>query len=226
MNGFGRPGGINSSGFIITMAGGGVWDAPLSNLKSFQYHIAIRSLLDNCKSVDESVKMLLEMPVCSSTNYLFVDKSNRVALVEGFDSTYEVKYISDESPEQYLYTTNYYKQKRMKKYNKYINPWLMKCNKVREKVLKESFENIPHKISKEKLKKLLQVEIPNGLSSQFFSEWFGTIWSMLLDLNNKSVEVCFGPPSLNPYHNFSLDDIFEEKIFLAIVQNKKSNFII
>ena len=225
MNGFGRPDGINSNGLVITMAGGGAWDAPWTNLKSFHYYIAIRSLLDNCKSVEEAVEMLLEMPACTSTNYLIVDKTKKAALVEGFDSMYEVTYISEESSEGFLYSTNYYKQQKMKQFNKYINPWLMECNKVREKVLKEVLEKNNHKVSKESLKKLLQAEIPEGLSSLYFSEWFGTIWSMLFDLDNKSVEVSFGPPSINKYRTFTLDANFEENIFQATIQNKQSNFI-
>ena len=225
MNGFGRPDGINSSGLVITMAGGGAWDAPWTNLKSFHYYIAIRSLLDNCKSVDEAVGNLIEMPVCTSTNYLIVDTSHKAALVEGFDSTYEVKFISDESPESFLYSTNYYKQKKMEKYNKFINPWLMECNKAREKALKKILENRGVKISKESLKTLIKNEIPDGLSSLYFEEWFGTLWSMFFDLDNRSVEVCFGPPSLNPYHYFSLDKDFEEKKFEVDILNKKSNFL-
>ena len=224
MNGFGRPEGINSAGLVITMAGGGAWDAEWTNFKSFHYYIAIRSLLESCASVEKAVDKLVEMPVATSTNYLLVDKNNTVALVEGFDSQFAVKYISDAPSRDYLFSTNYYKEKKMLKYNEFINSWLMECNKIRERVLENVLATNNKKLTKQDLLSLLKNEIPNGLSTLFFSEWFGTLWSMLFDLKTKSVDVCFGPPSLNEYHSFSLDDPMEERVLTVKIANKQSNF--
>ena len=123
-----------------------------------------------------------------------------------------------------MFSTNYYKEKKMLKYNEFINPWLMECNKIRERVLENVLATNNKKLTKQDLLSLLKNEIPNGLSTLFFSEWFGTLWSMLFDLKTKSVDVCFGPPSLNEYHSFSLDDPMEERVLTVKIANKQSNF--
>ncbi|MFX0173772.1 MAG: C45 family autoproteolytic acyltransferase/hydrolase [Candidatus Hodarchaeota archaeon] len=117
MQGLGRGEGINSEGLVVSMTGGGAFEATTTNKLSFNYNIAIRALLDNCKTVDNAVDLLLEMLVYSSTIYLIADKSGKAALVEGIDSKYAVRMIGNDTPEQFIISTNHYNHPEIVSYN-------------------------------------------------------------------------------------------------------------
>ncbi|MFX1255424.1 MAG: C45 family autoproteolytic acyltransferase/hydrolase [Promethearchaeota archaeon] len=219
----GRADGINSQSLVVSMTGGGAWDAPIANQKSFYYYVAIRVLLDKCKTVDEAVALLQEMPIYTSTIYLIVDKSGTAALVEGMDSSYSVKFIDSNSTEPFLFSTNHYTQPKMQSYNKYVNPWLKPNSQARYKIIEKKIRGELPNITKETLMELLSQEIPDGLCSRYFEEWFGTLWSMLFDITNENVDVCFGPPTHNQYVKFSLKDNLPDNVFPAILVNKYSS---
>ncbi|MHA2305526.1 MAG: C45 family autoproteolytic acyltransferase/hydrolase, partial [Candidatus Hodarchaeales archaeon] len=106
LQGLGRSEGINSEGLVISMTGGGAMGAPTRNNRAFNFNLAIKSVLDNCSTVDKAVDLLVEMPVYSSTIYLIADKYSNAALVEGFDSKFSIKWLEDHSPEQFMQSTN------------------------------------------------------------------------------------------------------------------------
>ncbi len=53
-----------------------------------------------------------------------------------------------------------------------------------------------NKVSIESLKKLVEEEYPAGLTVHNYEEWFGTLHSVLLDLHDRTVKICFGSPLL------------------------------
>ncbi|MHA2245505.1 MAG: C45 family autoproteolytic acyltransferase/hydrolase [Candidatus Hodarchaeales archaeon] len=220
--GIGRTEGINSEGLVVSMTGG-PFDAPITKTKAFNYSIAIKTLLDNCKTVDEVIDLLLEMPVYSSTNYLISDKLGKSALVEGIDSNFAVKIVDEDSPDQYMIATNYYNHPEMTSYNKYVNPWMMSSSQTRYKTIESKIRSNMPEITKDLVFKILSQEMPEGICALFFSEWFGTLWSMLFDITKRSVDVCFGPPTHNPYHHFTMTEPTDDKEFIASLVNRKSS---
>lgn len=221
--GLGRTEGLNSGGLVVSMTGGGAFDAPTTNNKAFNYSIAIRALLDNCKTVDQAMDLLLEMPVYSSTNYLICDKSGKSALVEGIDSNFAVKIVDEDSPDQFIIATNHYNHPEMNSYNKYVNPWIMSSSLTRYKTMKSFIHSNMPNITKDLVFRILSQEMPEGICALYFSEWFGTLWSILFDITQSSADVCFGPPSHNPYHYFTLEEPSEDKKFAAELVDKKSS---
>lgn len=222
MQGLGRLDGMNAEGLAVTMTGGGAYEAPISNKRSFMLTLAVRALLDTCTSADEAVDMLMQMPVYWSTIYLFADKSGRAALVEGMDSKYAVRYAGEGTEEYFIFSTNHYTHLQMVSYNKYINEWLMPNSQARYKTLASMLQSgIPY-ITKDKITSLLSTEMPGGLCAPYYSEWFGTLWSMVFDLTHESADVCFGPPTHNPYHRFDMKKSFQDEDFTVLLPDKKS----
>ncbi|MHA2297258.1 MAG: C45 family autoproteolytic acyltransferase/hydrolase [Candidatus Hodarchaeales archaeon] len=202
---FGRMEGLNSRGLCASMTGGGAWSTPVKNKKAFDFWIAIRSILENCRTVNEAIDSLLEMPVKTSTNYAFADKSGRAALVEGNDSQYAVKEIDVGSSNQYLFSTNHYTMPEMKHYNKFNNPWLIKNSKTRYATIKTTLKEKVPRMTKEALKELLSKETPDGLCAHWQSDYFGTLWSEIFDVTNMEVDICFGTTSHNDWNTFTIE---------------------
>jgi predicted choloylglycine hydrolase len=222
MQGLGRGEGINSEGLVVSMTGGGAFEAPTTNKLAFNYNIAIRALLDNCKTVDKAVELLLEMPVYSSTIYLIADKSGKAALVEGIDSKYAVSMIDKDSLEQYIISTNHYNHPEMVSYNKYVNPWIMPNSQTRYNTMKSIIQAAIPRMTKDIAFQILSQEMPDGVCALYFTEWFGTLWSILFNLSRKKMDVSFGPPIHNPFHCFTMEKPTEDKDFTAILVDKKS----
>ncbi|MHA2473079.1 MAG: C45 family autoproteolytic acyltransferase/hydrolase [Promethearchaeota archaeon] len=202
---FGRYDGINSHGLCITTSGGGAYSAPISNRKTVSNTLAVRALLENCKNVKEALEKLKKMPVKNTQNYIISDKSGHIALVEGIDCKYAVKELTLDSEEQYLCSTNHPTLPKMVQYYKYVHPWLKTNSPMRYKLIQNTLQQNSPKITPTIIKSLLSTEMPNGLCAYYHGGYFGTIWSMLIDLTQEKVDICFGPPSHNEWHTFSVD---------------------
>ena len=70
------------------------------------------------------------------------------------------------------------------------------------------------------IKSFLSTEIPNGLCAYYYAGSFGTVWSMLFDLTLEKVDICFGLPSHNKWHNFSVDQPDTGNRYSAIFLDK------
>lgn len=220
----GRTDGMNSEGLCVTMSGGGAWDAEITEKKAFNFSLAIRVILDKCSNTSQAIKLLQELPVNTSTHYLIADKKGDAAIVEGFDCEYAVREVNLDSKKQYLYSTNYYKSKKMKHLNKFVNYYLKKMNPAREKVIDNFLiENSPN-IDRDQLISLLSEELPKGLSTPYYSEWFGNLWTMIFNVTSGSIDINMGTASMNPWHTFSLENPPEEKNFDVIYVDTKSGF--
>ncbi|MDO5574280.1 MAG: carcinine hydrolase/isopenicillin-N N-acyltransferase family protein [bacterium] len=84
---FGRSEGINEHGLAVSQSSCGF---PVSNLpqmrnpgiKGLQFWAVIRSLLENCKTVDEALSMLTGMPIAYNINLYLADAAGEIALYE------------------------------------------------------------------------------------------------------------------------------------------------
>jgi predicted choloylglycine hydrolase len=205
LQGFGRAEGLNSKGLVVSMTGGGAFEAPTTKFRSFNYSLAIRILLETCKTVDKAVELLLEMPTYSSTIYLIADTTGKAALIESIDSKHSVKFIEKDSEEQFLVSTNHYNHPEMANYNKYVNDWIKPNSKKRYEIMNSRISSkIPY-ITENTVERILAQEFPKGVCSLYYAEWFGTLWTMLFENTKKKVKVCYGPPSHNQFYEYYLD---------------------
>ncbi|WP_312505393.1 carcinine hydrolase/isopenicillin-N N-acyltransferase family protein, partial [Bacillus luti] len=61
-------------------------------------------------------------------------------------------------------------------------------------------------VSMESLKGLVEREYPTGLTVHNYEEWFGTLHSVLFDLHNCTMNICFGSPLLNDWYSLKVGE--------------------
>ena len=84
---FGRSEGMNEHGLAVSQSSAGI---PVGNFEfaakpaitGLQFWAVIRSVLENCKDVDEAVEWTKQMPIAYNINLLLADKSGNAALLE------------------------------------------------------------------------------------------------------------------------------------------------
>jgi predicted choloylglycine hydrolase len=202
----GRDDGMNEHGLCVTFAGGGTFKRQPTK-KGFNFFLVVRTLLDNCKTVEESLKHLKKPPISGYWNLLVTDKNNNAALMQFFDGKYGVHQIDQDSTEQYLFSTNHYVLPNMVKYQKYAGDWILKNSKKRYELIGTALSRAAPNISKEDIRKLLSRELYDGVCGHYYTDYFGTLFSIIYDLTDLKADICFGAPTHNEWHNqLSLDD--------------------
>ena len=104
---FGRADGLNEHGVSVTFTGAGIFGVSLKQ-QGFQNYLVIRSILDNCESVDDAIELVQKLPISGFFNLLIADRSNNAALVEFADGTRAIKRINNDTEDGCLFSTNHY----------------------------------------------------------------------------------------------------------------------
>ena len=216
---FGRFEGLNENGLCVTASSGGAWEAPRKN-KGVNWALAIRVLLDNCKNVDEALDRLERIPIEGTNNFIITDDSGNAAYLESLDSMTNSRKFENATEKKYIISTNHYNLEEHEDYNKYNNPWLLPNSKARYKFLETTFSKTS-KICKNCFIEILTKEFPEGLCCHWYTDGFGTLWSVFFDVMDKEAIICFGPPTHNEWHRFSLDEEAEFKEYEVIFPDKR-----
>lgn len=219
---FGRGDGMNECGLGVSQTSAGI---PVANniegarkpaIVGLQFWAVIRSILENCKDVSEAIKYVQDVPLAYNINLMVADKMGNAALIESFDGKKAIKYISNNSKEQFLCSTNHIHLEELKKYE----PKAMKNSVVRYNLINKYLNN-NEMITQDKLKSLLASMYPEGLCCHYYEDFFGTLRGMVFDLNDGTVDVCFGSTALNRWHTFKIDNSEEYLEYIVkIVKNR------
>jgi predicted choloylglycine hydrolase len=216
----GRDDGINEHGLCVTFSGGGTFKRQPRN-KGFNFFLLVRTLLDNCRTVAESVEHLKKTPISGYWNFLMTDKNNNAALMQFFDGEYGVRQISKDSAERCLFSTNHYVLPSMAKYQKYAGDWILKNSKKRFELIGATLSRLAPNISKENIRELLSKEIYDGVCGHYYTDYFGTLFSIIYDVSHLEADICFGAPTHNSWHSqFSLDAPVGVNRYSAIFPDK------
>jgi len=154
---FGRNEGLNEYGLSITRSGG-LFDRKVEN-KGFLACFVIRSLLENCKNVEEAMKYMEKVPIIGFPNILITDKKE-ILLVECADGVKGFKRINKNSPEFYLCSTNSYTHPETVKFNKFNTEWLLDSSKLRREIVERELKAQNPKITIETIRKILSHPLP------------------------------------------------------------------
>jgi predicted choloylglycine hydrolase len=201
---FGRHDGMNEHGLVVSMTGSGIFNVPLKE-RGTMFWVTIRGLLDNCRSVDDCLERIESIPKRGYYNLLFADKNDNAAIVEFAEGAMAVNRVSRNNSEHYVFSTNHYRLPRMERFNK-LNCGIISHSKIRDKIIANMLHMNSPNISKENVRELFATLHPEGLCNHFYEDTFGTLWSMIFDVTELSVDVCFSAPTHNEYRNFKLDD--------------------
>lgn len=215
---FGRYEGLNEQGLLASTTGGGVFGVPFKQKGPMNW-VVVRSLLDSCKSVDDALRRLESIPIGGYFSLMLADKKNNVAMFEFADGHTSVKCISNDDPEPYVFSVNHFRQPEMQRFNR-LNRGIITHSRIRESIITKWYEAHARNIEKQDIKRLFATEHPTGLCNHLYSEYFGTLWSIIFDVTRGSVDVCFGAPTHNEYHTFGLNDPAGVKEYPTIIPIK------
>ncbi len=217
---YGRYDGLNDQGLCVTNSAGGAWNAKMET-KSINWSLVTRVLLDNCKNVAEASKLLEKIPTEGSTTFILSDKSGKAALMEGFDGCFIIEKYDNTSEKEYVIATNHYNLSKNLEYNKFNNPWLLPNSQKRYETIESFIQEVKDNITQKDVREFLSKEFPKGLCCHWYTDFFGTLWSISFNVSKKCVEVCFGPPTHNDWYSFSLSDPIERKEYEVIFPDKR-----
>lgn len=202
----GRNDGMNEHGFSVTFTGGGTFKSKPKNT-GFQFFLIVRSLLDNCKTVDDAIKYLEKVHVHGYWNFLMTDKSDNAALAQFYDHDYAIKRIGKDTNEKMIYSGNHYRLPEMVKYQEYAGDWILKNSTKRCEIIESTLSSVAPNITKENIRKLLSEPLYKGVCGYYYTDYFGTLFSIIFDLTDLKADICFGIPTHNEWQKpFTFDD--------------------
>ena len=199
---FGRTEGVNEHGLSVTFSACG---QPVGNieglrkpvLSGLQCFAVIRVLLEKCKNVQEAISIVDEMPIASNINLIVADPLDaaRIEIFDGFKSITTI----DEENQDFIVSTNHAISLSVQK----LNNRRLEQSTNRYYTLYEHL-NRNEQVSMDSLKELVEREYPTGLTVHNYEEWFGTLHSVLFDLHNRTMNICFGSPLFNDWYSLKV----------------------
>ncbi len=159
--------------------------------------LLVRLILENCKTTDEGLKLIKEVPIASSCNILLADKKTNMLVAECNSSEINIRYPEKtESGEAFIVTVNHFTSEKMFKHdgsNRNIYSSKKRYETAYES-LKYKNSNNPVKFTKS----LLSGQY--GFICQYSKKIkFETIWSTIFDISDSKVYLAPGNPSKIEY---------------------------
>lgn len=219
---FGRGDGINDQGLVVCQASAGM---PVGNfiggrksaVTGLQFWAVIRSILENCKDVNEAIQYMMNVPIAYNINLMVADKQGNAVLIESYDGKKAYKICNEDTNEQFLCATNHLILPELISFE----PKCLKTSDVRYNLIKDTL-NSKEKISKGDLKELLSEKYPKGLCCHYYDEFFGTLRSMIFDVTDSKLEICFGSPNNNQWYSFNIGGQVSATIYPVIIEREKA----
>ncbi len=203
---FGRCEGINECGLAVSMSACGF---PVSNMKGMrapkvkglQFWAVIRTVLENCKNVEEALGMLKDMPIAYNINLLLADSRHDGALFETMDGKMAYKKLSEVKEDGYLCATNHIVIPEFQVYE----PAAMRNSVIRFKNVNE-FAKSKKQFTESEMKQFMLQKYPQGMSAFFYEDWFGTIKTVVLDVEELRYSICWFGLEENGWTDFKVTD--------------------
>jgi hypothetical protein len=198
---FGRVDGMNEHGLCVTTSNGPPGGKP-EPVIGVPFFVAVRAVLDSCRTVDEALDVIGEMPIAWSTNIIVADRRGEAALIEIAYAQRATKRIGPGTRGQSLCATNHHTLPAMMPYG----ARRMRHSVVRHRTVVSRLQDAAPGIGGDSIKAILGERMPEGVCCQHYSGWLGTLWSMVFDVTDGHVEICFGAPcsSRNVWRSFGL----------------------
>ncbi len=211
---FGRFDGINEHGLCVTTSAGVI--NPDYNEDGFVFPFIVRSILNKCQTVDQAIKYIHTLKIADYRNFIISDRFGNSVLIEIAASKKETKLAGESVVDKYLFSTNHYNIPYMKN----LGFPVAKHSIVRYEALKSAIVASLPKISKEELKKILSTRMPDGVCCHHYADGMGTLWSMIFDPMDKSVDICFGSPNVNLWRTFHLNGHAGVEVYSSLLPNE------
>ena len=199
---FGRLQGLNEHGFCVTTS----WGAPMMwpSCHGLPYFAVVRALLDRSTNVADAVEVLTGIPVAWCTNFILSDAGGNAALVEIAGEDRGVRETHPAAQGRFQYATNHYTLPELQAFTKKKR----RESITRRQIIETSLERAVTPIDQEMIRGILSRSMPEGVGMPYYSSGMGTLWSMIFDVTDRTVEICFGNPGSpqNTWHTYGLYD--------------------
>ncbi|MEA5009163.1 C45 family peptidase [Clostridium tyrobutyricum] len=219
---FGRGDGMNDQGLAACQASAGI---PVGNfdggrkpaIAGLQFWAVIRSILENCKDVTESVEYVMRVPLAYNINLMIADKFGNAVLIESYDGKKAFKKCDKTTNEQFLCATNHLVLPELS----HFEPMHLKTSDVRYKLIQNMLTS-KAQLSIKNLKQLLSEKYPKGLCCHYYDEFFGTLRAMVFDVTDSKLEICFGSPNNNQWYTFKVNESVTQEVFPVNLEREKA----
>ncbi|OOM74349.1 acyl-coenzyme A:6-aminopenicillanic acid acyl-transferase [Clostridium puniceum] len=104
-------------------------------MTGFQFWIVIRSILENCKNVDEAIAWTMNAPVGYNINLMLADNTNKIAMLQCIDGHKAYCILDKNSEIISLSITNHVILPEIKAYEK----MLIENSVIRNEVIEKTF---------------------------------------------------------------------------------------
>lgn len=183
----GRSDGINEKGLFAAMS----FVNGTETQPGISFHFVIKKVLENCSTTSEAIDMIRSAKVSSANNFLIADKNFDLAVVE---SAPQSSYVRRPKKDQnFIYITNQFISDSMKPFDRGGVEWsnsIERYNGLEERLLAK--ESVDLEYAKEILS-------DKCVCLNLKKEKFGTIWSVVADLNNLKIERAETKPRVTNY---------------------------
>lgn len=156
----------------------------------FNAGLLVRYLLEKCRTTNEAIQTLKQIPIASQQTLTIADNTGNIAVVECNAENVEV--IKANEKDNFVIATNEFSSENMKKYNNYnIDDWKAE---ERYNVGYNALVTNKNNFSFDLAKDILSVKY--GFMCQYDRKTNAdTVWSVIYDIKNKKVYRVEGNPS-------------------------------
>ncbi len=183
----GRSDGINEKGLSVAMSFvNGTQVQP-----GIGFHFVVRKVLENCSSTEEAVRLIGNTKVSAANNFLIADVSGDIAVVESAPQKSVVRRPAVN--ENFIYITNQFVTSEMGRFDRGEVEWSK--SEERYEGLQRQLRSCDH-MDLEKAKEILSNKC---VCLDLKKEKFGTIWSVVANLNQLKIERAESTPRWNNY---------------------------
>ncbi len=157
----------------------------------------VRYLLENCKTVNEGIAALRELPIASSCNLLLTDGSGKMAVVECNPLRIQVRYPEkDANGDSFIITVNHFSSKEMWRHD--ASDRNVYYSEVRYQTAYNALMNMDYNDGVEHAQNILRGKY--GFMCQYDKALnFETIWSTVIDISNQKIYREEGSPRMTKY---------------------------
>lgn len=221
LNLFGRCDGMNEHGLAVCITSNGI---PVGNFEGgrkagvtgFMFWAVVRSILEQCATVDEAVAWAMDAPIGFNINLMLADGDGRIGLLQCMDGHKGYEALENDPTSRarkadHLAVTNHVVLPDVKPFETELLD-----NSVKRLAAIERFFDTHATVSVDDLKTLLSTPYPEGLCCHYYPAFFGTLRSMVFDTATRSIEMTCGSPRANAWHRFAVEPLDEQDFSIGL----------
>lgn len=183
----GRSDGINEKGLAVAMSFvNGTRIQP-----GVSFHFIVRRVLEECESTQQAVELIQDAHVSSANNFLIADRSGDLAVVESCPQKAMVR--KPKSDENFISITNQFQLAEMKSFDDGGVEWSKSIERY------EGLERQLKGMSSIDLDRAKEVLSDECVCLDLKKQGFGTIWSVVSNLNELRIERAEAKPKVKNY---------------------------